>query len=294
MQLLTMLSSPPVDLNALQAAIAARHADLSKRLRQIARFALDNPNDMALQTVSVIAERAEVQPSALIRFAKFFGFSGFSEMQRIFQARLTENLPSYNERIRSFREQQGITGQPTAIDVLREFASANILSMEYLQTAVSAKSLEDAVQQLARGRHIHIIGLRRSFPVAAYLAYAFSRIGRSARLLDGSGGMLLEQTQAIDAEDVLLAISFHPYAPETAEVVQLTAARHIPMVTITDSLLSPIAPYAKVCLEIHDAEVRSFRSLTSSLCLAQTLVVWLGIHIDNNGSATPNDTQPSP
>ena len=35
----------------------------------------------------------------------------------------------------------------------------------------------------------------------------------------------------------------------------------------------PIARRADLCFEIKDAEFRQFRSLTASLCLAQTLVI---------------------
>jgi DNA-binding MurR/RpiR family transcriptional regulator len=57
---------------------------LSKCLKQIASYALDNPSEMALETIASVAPRAGVQPSSLIRFAKVFGFSGGSEMQRVF------------------------------------------------------------------------------------------------------------------------------------------------------------------------------------------------------------------
>ncbi|MEQ8204664.1 MAG: hypothetical protein RIA65_00695, partial [Woeseia sp.] len=66
----------------LRDAISAEHASLSSRLHQIATFALEHPTDMALETIAVISKRANVQPSALIRFAKKFGYSGFSEMQK--------------------------------------------------------------------------------------------------------------------------------------------------------------------------------------------------------------------
>ncbi|OLF34363.1 hypothetical protein BTW00_13735, partial [Psychrobacter sp. C 20.9] len=53
----------PSTYDALRDELASRHDELSKRLKQIAEYALDNPNDMALETVSEIAERAGVQPS---------------------------------------------------------------------------------------------------------------------------------------------------------------------------------------------------------------------------------------
>ena len=43
----------------LRADLAAKRDQLSPRLRQIADYALRNPNDMALETIAVIAERAQ-------------------------------------------------------------------------------------------------------------------------------------------------------------------------------------------------------------------------------------------
>ena len=58
----------------LKDAVSALYPTLSKQLQQIARFALDRPNELALGTVAGIAEAAGVQPSALIRFANALGF----------------------------------------------------------------------------------------------------------------------------------------------------------------------------------------------------------------------------
>lgn len=286
-----MPSFPAKDLDSLRAEIAAQHDGLSKRLQQIARFALLHPNDMALQPIAMIAEAARVQPSALIRFAKAFGYSGFSEMKRIFQDHLSRQAPSYNERIRLLREQCGMLTQPTVADVLQEFTAANTLALEHLQRTVSSQVLEEAIRQLARARHIHIIGMRRSYAVATYLAYSLSRTGCSARLLDGTGGFLLEQVNTIETGDLVLAITSQPYAPETAKVVKQAAAKQIPVLVITDSSLSPIAAYATVLFEIQDAEVRAFRSLTSSLCLAQTLVIGLDLHLSSQNATTLNEHQ---
>ena len=99
-----MDESAPTDYEALRAAITERHGSLSKRLRQIANYALDHPTDMAIETIAVIAKRAEVQPSALIRFAKSFDYTGFSQMQRAFQTRIAERSASYKERVRAAQD----------------------------------------------------------------------------------------------------------------------------------------------------------------------------------------------
>lgn len=89
--------------------------------------------------------------------------------------------------------------------------------------------------------------------------------------------MLTEQSNLIGSDDVLIAISATPYAQETVAVVEAAAARGVPIIAITDSALSPIALHAKLSFCIHDAELRGFRSLTATLCLAQTLAVGLAL-----------------
>jgi len=279
-----MTSLPPKDPGRLQEAISEHYSELSKRLQQIARFALEHPNDMALETIAVIAERAGVQPSAMIRFAKAFGYSGFSDMQRVFRARLVERAPSYSERLRLFRNQHPDRRQRTPYTVLREFASASILALEHLQEQAQEQELEPRLEQaaelLAGAQQIHLVGQRRSFPVVSYLAYALSHVDRYAHLLDGVGGMLFEQASGINKADVLVAVSFSPYAAETAEVVARAVQRGAAVIVITDSLVSPIASQATVCFEIKDAEVYAFRSLTASLCLAQALAMGMGLRLE--------------
>ncbi len=78
----------PGTFDDLSAHIARRHDKLSARLRTIAAFAVQNPNDVALSTVSVLAKRIGVQPSAIVRFANDLGYGGFTEMQQVFRTRL--------------------------------------------------------------------------------------------------------------------------------------------------------------------------------------------------------------
>ena len=278
-----MAAPPPKDPTSLQEAISGRYSELSRRLQQIAQFALEHPNDMALDTIAVIAERAGVQPSAMIRFAKAFGYRGFSDLQRVFRARLVERSPSYSERLRLVRDKHPNKRERTPYTMLQEFAAANVLALEHLQGQNLEAMLEQATELLAGARQIHLVGQRRSFPVVSFLAYALSHVDRYAHLLDGVGGMLNEQAGGIMDEDALIAVSFAPYAPETVEVVERAKDRGASVIVITDSLVSPIASQATVCFEIKDAEVYAFRSLAASLCVAQALAMGMGLRLERNG-----------
>jgi DNA-binding MurR/RpiR family transcriptional regulator len=272
----------PTNSEKLRAEIVRSYDGLSPRLQQVAKYVLDNPNDMALQTLAVIADRCHVQPSTIVRFAKTFGYDGASQMQELFRDEmLTQSpSPSYAERIRQFNRRGGTSSSVAPHDVMREFADSNILALEHLKDSVRKADMERAIDLIRTANAVYIVGLRRSFPVASYLAYALRHVDKRAYLLDGVAGMLSEQAGMLANKDLLIAISFHPYAPETAQLVAAARDSKARLIAITDSRLSPIAAGADVYFEIKDAEVRQFRSLTASLCLAQSLVISYALELE--------------
>lgn len=266
---------PPDNLESLRNEIAQRYDSLSPRLKQVASYVLDNPNDIALETLSVIAGRSDVQPSTIVRFAKVFGYGGASEMQRLFRDEILAAAPSpsYSERVRQFSERSNQTDWLSPHNVMHDFTESNIIALEHLRDAVRKEDLDRSIELMHGAHTVYLAGVRRAFPVAAYLAYSLSHVEKRAFLLDGVAGMTSEQSWMLGPEDVVIAVSFRPYAQETVAVAETATANGSPLIAISDSRLSPVARDAAVCFEIKDAEVRQFRSLTASMCLAQTLVI---------------------
>ncbi len=263
------------NVEALRARIVQRYEGLSPRLKQVAAYALEHPNDIGLETLAVIAKRCKVQPSTIVRFAKTFGYDGASEMQKLFRDELLSLAPSpsYADRIRQFNERAGDVASQSPSELLREFTEGNIAALQHLNETTRQTDLERAVRLIAECETVYLVGLRRSFPVAAYLAYALRHADKRAYLVDGLAGMIVEQGTMIGPKDLLIAISFRPYAQQTADIVKEACERGARVIAISDSRLSPIARNADLCFEVKDAEFRKFRSLTASLCLAQTLVI---------------------
>ncbi|WP_340316101.1 MurR/RpiR family transcriptional regulator [Rhizorhabdus argentea] len=268
-------TSPPRALDEFLTAIRDRYDELSDRLQRIARHILDEPNDMAFETLAVIAERSNVQPSAIVRFAQAFGFSGASPMQRLIRDGLLREDRSlgYAERIRQHRYSVADDMEGPR-QLLSEFVEGNILALENLNHALGLRELSEAIDLLDRAGTVFIVGFRRSFPVASYLAYLLAQTNKRTVLVDGLAGLHLQQTRGLDASDVIVAISFAPYSPEAVAVVEAAKGR-CPVVSITDSVIGPIAKDATLVLQVRESEVRGFRSLAASMCLAQSLAIGL-------------------
>ena len=268
---MTETLAPPRDFAGLNALIAERAQALPKRLTQIASFALDNPDEIAFGTVSSIAEQADVQPSTLVRFSQAMGYQGFSEMQEIFRSRLRDRILNYGERIQQLREHALAASKPNVI--FQGFCDATEKSIAGLREKLNPDELDRAVDILAKAETLYLIGLRRSFPIASYMAYAFGKLGVRSILVDAVGGMAAEQFAFASPKDAVLAISFTPYASETVALTRAASARGVPIVSITDSPFSPLAQLAGLWIEVGEANFEGFRSMAATLTLAMTLTV---------------------
>src|SRR5688572_24277651 len=169
---------------------------------------------MALDTVSQLAKRIGVQPSAIVRFANSLGYDGFTEMQQIFRARLIgPALPSYRERIAALqRGRRGDNGE--TVDILAEFVADDVAALEALYRSVPLERFERAVELMAAAETICLVAQGRSFPVAYYLDYGLCRLDLRSRLLDSVGGLPLHRTRAVTPRDVAFVVSFKDYSRE--------------------------------------------------------------------------------
>jgi DNA-binding MurR/RpiR family transcriptional regulator len=263
----------PFTLDALKELVAERFDSLPARLQTAARYLIDHPNAAAVDTIKLLSGAAGLQPSVLVRLAQTLGYSGFSEMQAVFRDALLEQTQSYGERMRTQRRGRHDAAPKAADDMLRLLCDGSIGSLQGLRESVDAASLGAAIDLLAGARTIHVVGLRRAWPIATYLTYLLSRSQRFVRLLGGMAGMLIDEVRPLQKDDVLVAISFHPFHADTVAAVERARAQGVSVLALTDSALSPFARNATVVLEVRDADISGFRTVAASMALCHGLAV---------------------
>ena len=260
----------PATVEEFRTRLAEVIDDLPRRLRQCAEFIAANTDRIAVSTVAELASGADVPPSAVMRFCQILGFSGFSEMQRLFRGAYSPGWPDYATRLKNLKAEGA--GSPQAL--LAEFIEAGRLSLEALAKSADEAVLTQAVALLTQADTIHVVGLRRAFPVATYLAYVFEKMAVSAMLHDGVGK--LDHSFALRTGDALLAISFAPYSEETLALAQDAKARGLPVVGLTDRMTSPLVRFCDAVVTVPEVDFGAFRSLSATIAMAIALAVAVG------------------
>jgi DNA-binding MurR/RpiR family transcriptional regulator len=263
----TALREAPQTIDAFRDRLLGLDGQLPRRLQQCADHIARHMDTIALSTVAQVAQGAGVPPSAMMRFCQIMGFSGYAEMQRLFREALSRATPDYATRLANLKA--GGAGHPSTL--VAEFVEAGRQSMEALARDLDEKALDQAVTTLSQARTIHLVGFRRSFPVASYLSYVFDKLGVPALLHDGVAG--LGQRSTLRRGDALLAITFAPYSEETLALAADARERGMPVVVLTDPPATRMGGIADTVLTVTEIDFGAFRSLSAAIALALSLAV---------------------
>jgi DNA-binding MurR/RpiR family transcriptional regulator len=141
--------------------IAAAYDSLPRQLKRIATYIEQHRGRVMMDRVGDIAQACNVHPSAVVRFAKHFGFSGFSELQAIFRRAYTEQVApvqSYQQRVRKLIKSN--RGRLRGSEIAREFIDGSRQGLAALATGLEANAFDAAVELLVKAKTIYIAGVR--------------------------------------------------------------------------------------------------------------------------------------
>ncbi|MGJ7526159.1 MurR/RpiR family transcriptional regulator [Variovorax sp. GB1P17] len=263
--------------------ISVQYPSLSRQLKLIGKYVETHREHLAIEGIQEVAAACGVQPSAVVRFAKHFGFSGFTEMQKLFREAISLQIApgrNYQARIRDAIKVNEPLG---STDIARQFLGGSIAGMQELLGTLDRSDFDQAVELLAAADSIWLVGMRRSFSIASYLDYALQHTDKRVALIGALGGMQEGQLRSLRKDDVLLAISFAPYAPETLAIAEAASQRGARIIALTDSRLSPLAEQAEAVLCVQENISFGFRSLTGAIGLAQSLFIALAYRLELDG-----------
>jgi DNA-binding MurR/RpiR family transcriptional regulator len=281
------MSKTPKNYEGIVNLITREYANLSAGFQQIARFFTQNPNVIALESINSIAAQCGTHPSSLVRFAQNFGYSGFKELQAVFQTRLATAAPGFRERLSALESELSRNEEKGNLGYLRQLVVRDIAALQDLLEGVAEQDLVATARLLVEAETIYIAGQLRSEPIASFLRYVLTMLRRRVVLLDPAGGLAQEMATTMTDRDVLVTIAFRHYAKEVVAISEVAVGNSAPIVAITDSQLSPLAKDARVLFTVPEDEYTFSRSLAAPMCLVQCIAIATAALLQPSRDAPP-------
>jgi len=273
---------PPTNYEDLIRLIHDRFEQMSKTYQRIAEYLTQNPNDVAVQSVNSIASNCGIHASSFVRFAQSLGYSGFKDLQALYQARLSTAAPGFEARKKALEGELSLRQDQSELGFLRNLVIRDIASLQDLLDKISGEDMARAAEMIEKAETVYLIGQLRAEPVVTLLRYILTMLGRPCVLLDTSGGLATHMARNMKDTDVLIAVSFRFYATEVVNVVEEVSKAGVPIVAISDSTLSPLMKPSAVLFAVPEHDYTFSRSLAAPMCLAQALMVAVAARVQHN------------
>lgn len=242
---------------------------MSKSHKKIATFILDHYEQAAFMTAAKLGTTVGISESTVVRFAYCLGYEGYPE----FQEALAEWVKN---KLNSVQKIGAKYGKSTQSEILTAVLAADMENISSTIEHVDPQAFETAVETVLNAEHVYIIGIRSCEPLARFLYFYLNMIrGNVILLASTSISEIFEQMIRIDEKDAMIGISFPRYSMRTLKAMEFANDRNAKVISITDTIHSPMCLYSSCNLMARSEMVSIVDSLAAPLSLINALVVAL-------------------
>ncbi len=247
------------------------YGKMSKGQKRLADYITDHYDKAAFMTAAELGTMADVSESTTVRFATLLGYSGFPE----FHQNLEELVRNRLNSIQRMEVTYGHIPQEKIFDtVLNSDAEKIKLTLEH----ADKHAFQLAVDTILEAKTIYVVGIRSCAPLAAFLGFYLNEIFEDVRIINtNSASETFEQMIRVGGQDVVIGISFPRYSMRTLKAMEFANNRSAKVITLTDSIHSPMTLYSSCNLIARSDMASIVDSLVAPLSVINALIVALSM-----------------
>ena len=266
--------------NDLTSRINERYSSMSKGQKLLAGYITDYYDKAVFLTAAKLGETVGVSESTVVRFAVHLGYKGYPEFQQSLEEMVRGKLSAIQHTEVSY-------GRIGRSGVLESVLRADMEKIKGTLEKIDRHAFQLAVDTILSARRIYVAGIRSCAPLAAFLAFNLNfMFDNVTNLQTNSSSELFEQMVRIGREDVIIGISFPRYSMRTLKALEFANNRSAKVITLTDSVHSPMNLYSS-CNLIADSDMISIAdSLVAPLSVINALITALCIRRQDEVAGT--------
>lgn len=262
-----------------------KYQKFSKGQKKLASYISDNYDKAAFMTAAKLGETVGVSESTVVRFAIHLGYKGYPEFQKALEE-LVRN------KLNSIQRMEVTYGKVPQAEILDTVLHSDIDKIKMTMENIDHDAFEQAVETILNAKSIYIVGIRSCAPLASFLGFYFHLLFNQVHLLHtNSSSELFEQMIHISEEDVIIGISFPRYSMRTLKALEFANNRKARVITLTDSIHSPMNLYSSCNLIARSDMASIVDSLVAPLSVINALVVALCMRKQKEVVATLEDLE---
>ena len=226
------------DFAAVESRLTEAHPTLSPQLRKAATYVLDNPGEIATQSMRAVAARSGVPFANFSRLAQTIGFSTYNDLREVYRRHVQSGVGTgYPARAERLQASGRISGDDAIWTSFRESALSNVTE---IYNRVDSQAISAITNELLKRDRIFIAGMQASYPIASYLDYVGGMVRPNLVILGRQGDVTADDITDLGDRDAIICLAIRPCARLTVKLAELASKRGAYVLGITDSRASPL------------------------------------------------------
>ena len=255
--------------NELIVRIESKYSKLSKGQKRLADYVCKNYDKAVFLTAARLGEIVGVSESTVVRFATQLGYKGYPGFQKALEE-LVRN------KLNSIQRMEVTYGRITQSEILETVLHSDIEKIKQTLSAIDHKAFNLAIDTILRAEKIYVIGIRSCAPLASFLSFYLNLVCDDVTTVTtNSSSEIFEQLIRINEKDVIIGISFPRYSMRTLKALEFASNRKAKVITLTDSIHSPMNLYSSCNLIARSDMASIVDSLVAPLSVINALIVAL-------------------
>lgn len=255
--------------NELLQNIESGYPKFSKGQKKLADYIRAEYDKAAFLTAAKMGEVVGVSESTVVRFATALGYKGYPEFQKALEELVRTKL-------NSIQRMEVTYGRISQAEILDSVLQSDIEKIKLTMANIDHNIFEMAVDTILNARKIYVVGIRSCAPLASFLSFYLNLICDNVTQVNTtSSSELFEQLIRVGEEDVVIGISFPRYSMRTLKALEFASNRKAKVITLTDSIHSPMNLYSSCNLIARSDMASIVDSLVAPLSVVNALVVAL-------------------
>ena len=260
-------------------SLAAELFGLPGELRKVARYILDNPNEVAVASARGLARAAGTKPNSVVRLARRLGFAGHDALREVFQDEIRQGGASFPDRAMWL---QSLSDEGRLGGLFAGMASSAIQNVEATFAGTDAARMRAAARAICAARAVYVLGVGINHTIARNFTYLADMAVDTMRTVPRDGTLAVDEVARAGPGDVLVAMTFHPYRIEVVEAVALARRQGVTVIGISDSAASPVVIGSDHAFVVPTESPQFFTSTFSLLALMETLMAFVVAEAGND------------
>lgn len=255
--------------NELLIRMEEKYKKMSKGQKRLADYVTENYDKAVFLTAARLGEVVGVSESTVVRFATQLGYKGYPGFQKALE-KLVRN------KLNSIQRMEVTYGRISQSEILETVLQSDIEKIKLTLTGIDQKAFELAIDTILSAKRIYVVGIRSCAPLASFLCFYLNLVCENVTAVNtNSSSEIFEQLIRINEEDVIIGISFPRYSMRTLKALEFASNRKAKVITLTDSVHSPMNLYSSCNLIARSDMASIVDSLVAPLSVINALVVAL-------------------